>query len=74
MRRLSFIPTPYPDECFYSIFCRYYVQSGINSPKVATEIFFGCDRSLLASTGYFPRKLERLDYWISPDSGILERS
>ena len=70
MRRLSFFPTPYPDECFYSIFSRYYVRSGIISPKTATEIFFGCDRSLLPSTVYFPRKLERLGYWVSPDSGI----
>ena len=70
MRRLSFFPTPYPDECFYSIFSRYYVRSGITSPKTAAEIFFGCDRSLLASTVYFPRKLERLGYWVSPDSGI----
>lgn len=70
MCRMPFFPTPYPDECFYSIFCRYYVRSGISSPKVATEMFFGCDRSLLASTIYFPRKMERLDYWVSPDSGI----
>lgn len=70
MRSLSFFPTPYPDECFYSIFCRYYVRSGISSSEMATKMFFGCDRSLLVSTVYFPRKLERLDYWVSPDSGI----
>lgn len=70
MQRLSCFPTPYPDECFYSIFCRYYVRSGISSPQAATKLFFGGDRSLLASTVYFPRKLERLDYWVSPDSGI----
>lgn len=73
MHRMSFFPTPYPDECFYSIFCRYYVRSGISSPKTATEMFFGCDRSLLASTVYFPRKLERLEYWVSPDSGITRK-
>lgn len=69
-QKLSFFPTPYSDECLYSIFCRYYVRSGISSPTVATKLFFGCDKSLLASTVYFPRKLERLNYWVDPDSGI----
>ena len=72
-QKLNFFPTPYPDECFYSIFCRYYVRSGISSPMAATKLFFGCDRSLLVSTVYFPRKLERLDYWVNPDSGITGR-
>ena len=71
--KLSFFPTPYPDECLYSIFCRYYVRSGISSPTVATKRFFGCDKSLLTSTVYFPRKLERLDYWVNPDSDITGR-
>ena len=72
-QKLGFFPTPYPDECLYSIFCRYYVRSGISSPTVATRRFFGCDKSLLASTVYFPRKLERLDYWVNSDSGITGR-
>ncbi len=72
-QKLNFFPTPYPDECFYSIFCRYYVRSGISSPMAATKLFFGCDRSLLVSTVYFPRKLERLDCWVDPDSGITGR-
>lgn len=70
MQRLSFFPAPYPDECFYSIFCRYYVRSGISSSEAATRKFFGSDRSLLVSTVYFPRKFELLDYWVDPDSGI----
>ncbi len=70
MQRLSFFPTPYPDECFYSIFCRYYVRSGISSPEAATRKFFRGGRSLLVSTVYFPRKFELLDYWVDPDSGI----
>lgn len=70
MQRLSFFPTPYPDECFYSIFCRYYVRSGISSPEAATRKFFRSDRSVLVSTVYFPRKFELLDYWVDPESGI----
>ena len=73
MERLSFFPTPYPDECFYSIFARYYVRSGISSPKEACTKFFGCDRSLLASTVLLPRRLERMDYWIDPECGLTSK-
>ena len=70
MERLPFFPTPYQDECFYSIFARYYVRSGISSPKEAAIKFFGSDRSLLASTVLLPRRLERMDYWIDPACGM----
>ena len=70
MERLCSFPAPYPDECLYSIFARYYVRSGISSPKEACVKFFGCDRSLLASTVLLPRKLERIGYWIDPACGL----
>ena len=70
MERLSFFPAPYPDECLYSIFARYYVRSGISSPKEACVRFFGCDRSLLASTILLPRKLEWMGCWIDPACGL----
>ncbi|MBR1633628.1 MAG: TniQ family protein [Lachnospiraceae bacterium] len=73
MERLSFFPVPYPDECFYSIFARYYVRSGISSPKEACMTFFGGDRALLASTVLLPRRLERMDYWIDPVCGLDAR-
>ena len=73
MERLPFFPAPYPDECFYSIFARFYVRSGISSPKEASIKFFGSDRSLLASTVLLPRRLERLDYWIDPACGLTGR-
>ena len=28
---LGFFPTPYPDEIFYSVLCRYHVRNGIPS-------------------------------------------
>ena len=73
MERLPFFPVPYPDECLYSIFARFYVRSGISSPKEASIKFFGSDRSLLASTVLLPRRLERLDYWIDPACGLTGR-
>ena len=73
MERLHFFPSPYQDECFYSIFARYYVRSGISSAKEACKKFFGCDQSLLASTVLLPRKLERMDYWIDPVCGLTSR-
>ena len=73
MERLHFFPAPYPDECFYSIFARYYVRSGISSSKEACIKFFGCDRSLLASTVLLPRRMERMDYWIDPACGLTSK-
>lgn len=70
MKRLNYFPTPYPDECLYSIFARYYLRSGIASSETVTKQFFGCDRSVLASTVFLPRKLERMDYWIDPACGL----
>ncbi len=73
MERLPFFPAPYPDECLYSIFARYYVRSGISSPKEACTKFFCSDRSLLASTVLLPRRLERMDYWVDPACGLTGR-
>lgn len=70
MKRLNYFPTPYPDECLYSIFARYYLRSGITSSKTVTKQFFGCDCYVLASTVFLPRKLERMDYWIDSSCGL----
>ena len=55
MERLPFFPAPYPDECFYSIFARFYVRSGISSPKEASMKFFGSELYWLAC-GVFHKK------------------
>ena len=34
---LSFFPTPYPDELWYSILCRYHVRSGNPSSHITTK-------------------------------------
>ena len=73
MERLSFFPTPYPDECFYSIFARYYVRSGISAPRRAARVFFGFDSSVLVSTVFLPRRLERMDQWVDPACGLTSK-
>jgi len=67
----GFFPTPYPDECYYSILCRYYVRSGSTSYERTTRELFG-NRQCLSSTIFFPTRLERLDNWVSPTS-LLSR-
>lgn len=37
---LTFLPTPYPDELWYSVLCRYHVRSGnVSQRKTAEDIF-----------------------------------
>lgn len=69
MRRLYFFPTPYPDECLYSIFCRYFVRSGSTSKKKTVFELFGEAQSI-TSFVYLPRRLELVDEWVGPDSLI----
>lgn len=32
---IPFFPTPYPDELWYSVICRYHIRSGNPSVKYA---------------------------------------
>ncbi|MCL2123408.1 MAG: TnsD family transposase, partial [Desulfovibrionaceae bacterium] len=68
----GFFPTPYPDECLYSILCRYFVRSGSTSnPRTTQELFGNVQR--LSSTLFFPVQLNRIDLWTPPRSGITRR-
>lgn len=69
MRRLYFFPTPYPDECLYSIFCRYFVRSGSTSNKKTIFELFGEAQSI-TSFVYLPRRLELVDGWVGSGSLI----
>ena len=69
LRRLRFFPEPYPDECYYSIFCRYFARSGSTSNKRTTVELFGEAQSLAAFV-FLPRRLELLDAWLGPDSPV----
>ena len=41
VRQLPFFPTPYPDESFYSILCRYHVRSGAPTSASTINRLFG---------------------------------
>lgn len=66
MRRLKFFPSPYPDECYYSIFCRYFARSGSTSNKRTIFELFGDAQSLEA----LPRRLELVDIWLGTGSSV----
>ena len=69
MRRLKFFPAPYPDECYYSIFCRYFARSGSTSNKRTIFELFGEAQSLAAFV-FLPRRLELVDIWLGADSPV----
>jgi hypothetical protein len=69
----GFFPTPYPDECLYSILCRYYSRcGGVGYEGICKTLFGGLQN--LVGTIYLPIKAERTDYWVSPESGISRAS
>ena len=37
---LSWFPTPYPEEWWYSVLCRYYVRTGIKQPSFVKKMLF----------------------------------
>lgn len=65
----GFFPTPYPDECYYSILCRYFVHSGSTSNRVTISELFGNKKSLLGSL-FFPVRMDCVEHWVPPESGI----
>lgn len=38
---LTWFPSPYPDELFYSVLCRYYLGSGIKEHNIVKRMIFG---------------------------------
>ena len=69
----AFFPAPYPDECLYSILCRYYVRTGSTGyAHTSTELFGNVQ--ILTSSVYLPMRIECIDSWVSPSSGITRRS
>ena len=72
MSGLGFFPTPYPDECLYSILCRYFVRGAKTSHQKFIEELFGSYKSLRASV-YVPRGLHLLSQWIPENIGITKK-
>ena len=49
---LTWFPTPYPGELFYSILCRYYMSSGIREHFLAKQQLFGRKAGIKMATLY----------------------
>lgn len=63
---LMFFPTPYPDENWYSLLCRYYVRSVHASYSAAVCSLF--ERPLYMSPLiYLPLHMDRVESWLRPD-------
>lgn len=49
---LTWFPSPYPDELFYSVLCRYYVSSGIKEHYLVKKQLFGTKAGVKMATLY----------------------
>lgn len=63
VKRLPFFPTPYPDECFYSILCRYHARSGNPTSMSTIKSLFGKNCGV-ASSLHTAYRAEYLEQWI----------
>lgn len=72
MGKLTFFPAPYPDECYYSIFCRYFARSVSLSNKRTIHELFGESQSL-ATFVFMPRRLDLVSLWLDTKSGISRK-
>ena len=69
---VGFFPTPYPDECLYSILCRYCTRIGSTSLKSVQKLLFG-GQQCLASSIFFPIRLDLVEQWYGTNSGISRK-
>ncbi len=46
---LTYFPTPYPNEWWYSVLCRYYVRSGHAKQQTTVQELFHQPRAALGS-------------------------
>lgn len=69
---VGFFPTPYPDECLYSILCRYYARGGYGNYESCIRELYGGIQTLTLSV-FLPMKIEYIDGWVSPSSGVTRR-
>ena len=49
---LTWFPTPYPGELFYSVLCRYYMSSGIREHSLVKQQLFGSKAGIKMATLY----------------------
>ena len=49
---LTWFPSPYPDELFYSVLCRYYLSSGVKEYYLVKKQLFGTKAGVKMATLY----------------------
>ncbi|SHH68329.1 TnsD family Tn7-like transposition protein [Desulfosporosinus lacus] len=69
----GFFPTPYPDECYYSILCRYFVRSGSAGYKPTVKKLFG-NMQCLSTAIFFPMRLDCVERWIPKGTAITRKT
>lgn len=61
---LTYFPTPYPDEWWYSVLCRYYAASGIKEHSIVKEQLFtgnkGAYMGVLFPNGTIAKVIDQL--------------
>ena len=56
-------PSPYPDELFYSVLCRYYLSSGIKEHYLVKKQLFGTKAGVkMATLGLYYYPVYRYTY------------
>ena len=65
--KLPFFPTPYPDELFYSVLCRYKLRSGNPASRTVIEELYGIRKSSSVMT---PHYFERIASLIPAHTGL----
>ena len=55
---LNHFPTPYPEETFYSVLCRYYISTGIREMATVDRELFGGKNGSSICTLYPNRTME----------------
>ena len=60
---LTWFPSPYPDELFYSVLCRYYLSSGIKEHYLVKKQLFGTKAGVkMATLGLYYYPVYRYTY------------
>lgn len=67
VKKLSFFPTPYPDEIFYSTLSRYWLRCGCPAPRSTTEELYGIRTSSSVLT---PHYLSRITSLLPAGAGL----
>jgi len=64
---LGFFPTPYPDEIFYSVLCRYHIRSGNPAFVSTAKTIWG---KKISANLYLPQSLSKVALRIPPETGL----